>query len=314
MRFSSRAREAEGFERALRKGTPDSAYANELRLASLLSAHDVRPDPAFSADLRASLMGAARAAAAIPTEHARPRRKRRWTIAAPAAAVALATGGVAFAVAGLQPSTHTSPAASPSAVDSALSTAQAEITSVRDHLASGRPNAAVLTTLRAQALRLQDMLITAYASGKNPDAIRALHQFALAAISELADAHAQVPAGLTSLYVSTLQTLVDIATSAESTCSTCGLPHVEVPLSVGPLLAVPIATSPTKSASTSSSPEPTSSPTTSTPVTPPASVSTSPTAPSTPQPTVPTIPQPTPTATLPTSPLTLPSALPTLPF
>ena len=238
MKFTRIAREAEEFDRVLRGGYSTAAYASEVRLTAALSAADVRPDPAFTVDLRASLLQAARegAIAAGPAIHPSRRTKRRWTIVAPAAAVALATGGVAFAVTGLQTSNHATPIAAPATAAAVLSTAHIQLADISQQVRSGRTTAVSLTTLRTQALRLRDMLIATYGSGRDPQAIRELHSFALSAISQLAALHAQIPASLTPLYLSTLQTLVDIATSAESTCQACDLPPVQVPSSVAPYL------------------------------------------------------------------------------
>lgn len=306
MKFTRIAREAEEFDRALRDGSSDDAYASELRMTATLSASEVRPDPAFTADLRATLLQAAREGALVagPPIHQSRRNKRRWTIAAPAAAVALTTGGVAFAVTGLQTNHHATPVVAPTTVASVLSTAHTQLADFNRQVRGGRPTAASLTTLRAQAIRLRDMLITAYASGRDPQAIRDLHGFALSAISDLAALHAQIPASLTPLYLSTLQTLVDIATAAESTCPACDLPPLQVPTSVAPFIHVPTIVQP----SGSGNPTPPVSTTPGVPViTPPTSVPAAPTtAPS--QPGLPTIlPVPTPSIVLPTS-------LPTLHF
>ncbi|BBH17823.1 hypothetical protein Back2_21100 [Nocardioides baekrokdamisoli] len=307
MKFTRIAREAEEFDRALRGGSSDDAYASELALTAALSSRDVRPDTGFSADLRASLLQAAREGALAPGPPIHPsrRKKRRWTIAAPAAAVALATGGVAFAVTGLQTSPHTPLSASPSTAASELSTVHAQLADVTEKIRTGKPSAASLTSLRAQALQLRDMLVAAYGSGRNPQAIRELHDFAVSAISELAALHTQIPTSLAPLYAETLQTLVDIATTAESACPTCGLPPLQVPSSVAPLVHVPTTVQPS---SGSGSPTPQGSSTPPVPViTPPASV------PATPTPTPSTTGLPT-VPPLPTPSVPLPTVLPTLPF
>jgi hypothetical protein len=309
VKFTRIAREAEEFDRALRDRSVDAAYADELRLTSTLSAQDVRPDPAFTADLRATLLQAAREGALVAAEPTRPTRrtKRRWTIAAPAAAVALATGGVAFAVTGLQTGAHQAPVAGAASVESALSTAHTQLVDVSQAVRSGRPTATSLTTLRAQAMRLQDMLVAEYAAGRDPQAIRELHDFVVSAITQLADLHTEIPASLTSLYASTLQTLLDIAKTAESTCPSCGLAPVQVPTSIAPLVHLPIVVpggGPTGGGNTT---VPVTTPPGSPRVTPPA-VSPTPSA----TPTGPGVPI-LPTA-LPKPTISLPVVLPTLPF
>jgi hypothetical protein len=240
VKFTRIARDAEGFDRALRDGSADGAYASELSLTAALAAVEVHPGAQFTADLRGSLLQAARDGALVagPPIHTSRRSKRRWTIAAPAAAVALATGGVAFAVTGLQTSAHPTSVAAPSSTTSALSTAHTQLADVSQLIRAGHPSADSLSALRTQALRLQDTLIGAYRSGSDPQAVRELHDFAVSAISQLAGLHAEIPASLTSLYMSTLQTLVDIATNAQSACPTCGLSAVQLPSSVAPWLHV----------------------------------------------------------------------------
>lgn len=298
MKFTRIARDAEGFERALRDGSADGTYASELRLAAALSAVEVQPDPQFTSDLRSSLLQAAREGALVagPPIHPSRRTKRRWTIAAPVAAVALATGGVAFAVTGLQTSGHPTSVAAPSSTASALSTAHAQLANVSTLIRSGRPTAQSLTDLGEQAILLQATLVRAYHSGSDPQAIRELHDFVLSAISQLAALDTRIPAGLRPLYVSTLQTLVDIATNAESACPSCGLRPVHLPSSVAPLLHVPpIGPVGQPSGSSTSSPKPSTPPV----VKPPTGTPTT-------RPGFPTIvPLPTPT-------LVLPTVLPTL--
>ena len=293
MKFTRIARDAEGFERALRDGSADGAYASELTLVAALSASAVQPDAQFSADLRGSLLQAAREGALVAGAPIHPSRrsKRRWTIAAPVAAVALATGGVAFAVTGLQTSAHPSAVTTPSSTASALSTAHTQLADLSDLIRHGHTSADGLSDLREQAVQLQRTLVGAYDSGSDPQAMRELHDFVLSAISQLAALHAQIPASLRPLYVSTLQTLVDIATTAESTCPTCGLTPVRLPSSVAPLLHVPtILPVTTQSGSTS----PTVKPSTPPVVKPPTGTPTG-------RPGFPTIvPLPTPTLSLPT--------------
>lgn len=303
MKFTRIAREAEEFDRALRGVSSTAAYASEVRLTSALSASDVRPDPVFTVDLRASLLQAAREGALVagPPMHPSRRTKRRWTIAAPAAAVALATGGVAFAVTGLQTRSPSAPIAAPTAA-AVLSTAHTQLADISQQVRAGRPTAVSLTTLRTQALRLRDMLVAAYGSGRDPQAIRELHGFALSAISQLAALHAQIPASLTPLYLSTLQTLLDIARTAESTCQACGLPPVQVPTSVAPYLHLPTIAQPSGSAQPTSPVSTTPGPVI-TPSTVPAVPKTTPSRPG--HPTI--LPLPIPSTWLPT-------ALPTLHF
>ena len=219
----------------------------------------------------------------------------------------LATSGIAFAVTGLQTAKHPVPVSQVPAA-SALSTAQAEMATLRDQLRTGEPTADSLTTLRNEAMRLRDTLLAAYASGQNRQALLELHDFALSAFTELAAMHAQIPMSLTSLYASTLQTLVDIASAAEATCPSCGLQKVQVPISVAPYVHLPVvAPAPTSGASTTA-PAPQDSP--STPVTtPPSTVPTTPATPTSPA-TVPTIPPPP----LPSPTISLPIPLPTLPL
>lgn len=297
MKFTRIARDAEGFDRALRDGSAAGAYADELSLTAALSALEVQPAAQFTADLRGSLLQAARDGALVagPPIHPSRRSKRRWTIAAPVAAVALATGGVAFAVTGLQTSGHPTTLAAPSSTTSALSTAHTQLADVSRLIRSGHTSADSLSDLREQAVRLEQTLVGAFDSGSDPQAMRQLHDFAVSAVSQLAALHAQIPAALQPLYVSTLQTLVDIATTAESTCPTCGLTPVRVPSSVAPLLHVP-TTAPVRQPTGSISPTKPSSP----------SVTTPPTGTPTTRPGLPTVlPLPTPT-------LSLPTGLPTL--
>jgi hypothetical protein len=314
VKFTPTARSAEEFERALRDGSSDGAYAQELATTSALTALDVPPDPKFAADLRVSLLLAARSTA-VAAPPAPRRQKRRWSLVAPAAAVALATGGVAFAVTGLANGGHATPAATPSqaelAAASALSSAHAQLAAVGAELKAGSTDASDLSRFRAQAIRLQQALIAAYASGRNPAAMQDLHDFAAAALAELSALKARVPANLVTLYLQTLQTLVDIATTAETACPTCHLAPVHVPASVAPYVHVPPTppgTAPASSGSASSTPTDTQ---------PSESQPTGPTAPSAPTPsaTVPSAPTPTETPTQPATvpPVGPPTGLPTLP-
>lgn len=300
MRFTRIAREAEEFDRALRDGSLQEMHAGELALTAALAASDVRPDPAFSADLRVSLLQAAHDGALVagPPSRTSRRAKRRWTIAAPAAAVVLATGGVAFAVTGLATSRHATSAAVPSAGASALSTAQAQVTDLTRQIRAGRPSAASLSSLRVRALHLRDTLIAAYAGGRHPQAMWDLRAFAVSAISQLAEVRDQIPASLASLYASTLQTLVDVAAAAESTCPTCGLPPLQVPSSVAPLVHVPPIARP----SGGIDPTPQTSTTPTVPVITPSVPPRPTTGPSSPVPPFP----------LPSPPIALPSAVPPL--
>ena len=245
MTFSRIAREAEEFDSALRDASAGGAHVDELQLAAALSGQNVCPDAAFTADLRASLLQAAREGALVAAPPIRPSRhhKRRWTLVAPAVAVTLTAGGVAFALTGLQTTGHTPVPASSSAA-SVLSTAHARLQDISQEIRSGRATETSLTSLNAQASQLQDMLVSEYGAGSNPQAIRDLHDFVVSAITQLAALRAQVPANLTMLYASTMQTLVDIAKRAESACPACNLTPVRVPAgpTVGP--SAPVSTVP----------------------------------------------------------------------
>lgn len=293
MKFSASARHAEEFERALRGDSDAEAFQPELAVLTRLTAFEVRPDPSFSAALRASLLeSAAETAVAVPTAHPPRPARSRWRLAAPAVAVALVSGGVAFAVTGMQARPTSTQAIATSPATTALSTANAQLAAITQQLRTGRPTAATLTSLRDQAIRLQQLLTSAYASGQNPAAITELHEFAVTAITELTGLRSDIPADLQSAYLATLQTLRSIATTAENTCAVCHLAPLQIP-DVQASAGVRLPTSP---------PSPVGSASIQTPATsPPASASVSA-----------SVPPPTPSASTSPSPVATPSGLPTI--
>ena len=234
MNFTSRARRAAAFDRAVnaRRTRPGlSPYESELRLVAALDALDVRPDPAFTADLRSELVAAAAAAQiTAPSRVVVARRRRRWSVAGTSAAVVFAVSGAAVATVAISspghPSSNSHPTISASAVDAAT---------------VGPSNAA--TTLAALQRNVATYARSLHAKHPGPTSSASasqVHSYASHGLSQLTQLQHRLPSSAQSQYASTLQTLQQIDQTAKTACPTCSFTSSLVP-SPGARASLPTA-------------------------------------------------------------------------
>ena len=254
-------RRAEEFAAAVDGGSPSSvdpapAVADLVRVASLLRTHETpTPRAEFSQDLRSRLMTEAEtvlhpesARLLLPVRTRSPRERRLVA----AASVAVLVGGTASMAAAAQEAlpgellypvkrgieqAEAGLSLTPAGKGrDLLSQASDRLVEVRGLLAqdtvTGEPQIpATITDFASQADQGSQLLLESFRETRDPDAVVAVHTFAVEGVAALEEMANDVPTGAQDEITDAALLLRDINAAAVELCSTCadGLPALELP-------------------------------------------------------------------------------------
>lgn len=239
----------------------DARYVEFLELVGALrETPRVEARPEFVANLREALMAEAESALArVPTTTARtvndrltvaPRRtarERRFAVAIGGFAIVSATTSMAVASQSALPgdvlyplkraieNAHTGFSVDDSSKGSTLlanaSGRLDEVDALTREGADDGDAAAIADTLgtfSAQASEASDLLMADYQNNGHEGSITELRDFTASALDSLTNLESVVPEGARGALITAAQTMVQIATQAESLCPTCGGASIDV--------------------------------------------------------------------------------------